>query len=49
MTVVEQNLASTSAQVRAKVGRSVRLAWMRESTTSLIETSTDSIAGEATG
>jgi putative spermidine/putrescine transport system ATP-binding protein len=49
MTVVEQNLASTSAQVRAKVGRSVRLAWMRESTTSLIEPSTDSIAGEATG
>jgi putative spermidine/putrescine transport system ATP-binding protein len=48
MIVVQQNLATSSTEVRARIGREVRLAWTRDSTLSLSERSSDHIPGEAT-
>ncbi len=48
MIVVQQNLATSSTEVRARIGREVRLAWARDSTLSLSERSSDHVPGEAT-
>jgi putative spermidine/putrescine transport system ATP-binding protein len=47
MTVVQQNLATSSTDVRSRIGREVRLAWARDSTLHLIQRSSDHIPGEA--
>jgi putative spermidine/putrescine transport system ATP-binding protein len=48
MTVVQQNLATSSMEARSRVGREVRLAWPRDSTLTLTQHSSDHVPGEAT-
>jgi putative spermidine/putrescine transport system ATP-binding protein len=48
MIVIQQNLTASSTEVRAQVGRRVRLAWTRNSTLSLTEHSSEHTPGEAT-